>query len=72
MAGTSIPSDVAAALNDAADLFGLYTPEVIGGLKGNDALRKTFIGLAEMLDDYNNGISGPGHCNDEDEEGDGS
>jgi hypothetical protein len=68
VAGTSIPSDVAAAFDEATGLFGIYAPEAIGALEGDDPLRQTFIGLAEMLDDYNNGLSGPGHCNDEEED----
>jgi hypothetical protein len=34
------------------------------GLKGKEAreVRKDFIDTAELLDDYNNGITGPGHC----------
>ena len=59
--GASIPSDVETVLGNATDLFNLYTPRFIGGLKGRDALRKAFVGMAKILDDYNNGISGPGH-----------
>jgi len=68
--GASTPSDVATALSDATALFGLYTPEDIGALSGNDPVRKSFVKLAETLDDYNNGLSGPGHC-DDDGNGDG-
>ena len=63
--GASIPSDVEIVLNNATDLFGLYTPEQVGALRGNDDLRKRFVAMAETLDDYNNGIFGPGHCDDE-------
>ncbi len=62
--GASTPSDVALALSGATDLFNAYTPEFIGGLRGNHDLRKEFVGMAEILDDYNNGIIGPGHCGD--------
>ena len=36
------------------------TPGEIVKLKGED--REVWIDLAEILDDYNNGIIGPGHC----------
>ncbi len=64
--GASIPADVETALNDATALFGLYTPEFIGGLSGRDGIRRSFLRMAGILDDYNNGISGPGHCKDDD------
>lgn len=63
--GASVPADVAAVLGEATDLFGLHTPAFIGGLRGRDSLRKAFVAMAEILDDYNNGVSGPGHCDDE-------
>lgn len=42
--------------------FNTYTPEYIGGLKGNDTLRQQFLELKDILDQYNNGIIGPGKC----------
>ena len=54
-AGTAIPSDVQDAFDDAKILFELWTPSDIGALKGNDPLRKEFINLAKVLDDFNNG-----------------
>jgi len=53
-----------AAYNGATALFGnpAYTPAYIGVLKGNSSLRQTFISLATILDNYNNGLIGPGHC----------
>jgi hypothetical protein len=63
--GASMPSDVQDALDNATALFGMYTPDEIGALSGDDALRKQFVRLAETLDDYNNGLIGPGHCDDE-------
>jgi hypothetical protein len=33
-------------------------------LKGHDALRQQFISLAGVLGAYNEGITGPGHCED--------
>ncbi len=53
---------VASALGSADALFALWTPAQIGALKGNNALRQQFNALAETLDDYNNGLIGPGHC----------
>jgi hypothetical protein len=62
--GTSIPADVLTAFNTATTLFNTYTPAQIGVLKGSSALRQQFVSLAGILDDYNNGITGPGHCPD--------
>jgi hypothetical protein len=70
LAGASVPSDVETVLNSAADLFGTYTPEYIGGLGGDNDLRKRFVRMAAILDDYNNGLTGPGDC-DDDGKGDG-
>ena len=60
--GASSPAAVTAAFNAATGLFQTYTPTQIGALKGGDALRAQFISLASTLDNYNNGLIGPGHC----------
>jgi len=57
-------TDVQDAYDEATELFGIHTPSAIGNLKGNDSLRQQFISLAEILDDYNNGLIGPGHCSE--------
>jgi hypothetical protein len=62
LSGASIPDDVLAAWNEATNLFDQYTPEEIGELEGEDVTRQQFIDIAELLDDYNNGVIGPGHC----------
>jgi hypothetical protein len=61
----SVPAAVQDAFDDATALFNTYTPAQIGALKGNRAPRPEFISLAGILDAYNNGISGPGHCSDD-------
>ncbi len=58
------PTAAQAAYNDATVLFNTYTPAQIGALKGNNALRQQFINLAGILGNYNEGIIGPGHCDD--------
>jgi len=63
--GASIPPAVLAAYNTATTLFNTYTPAYIATLKGNSTLRKQFVNLATTLDNYNNGITGPGHCDEE-------
>ena len=64
--GASVPPEVAAALDNAELLLDEYdgNPESMDGLKGKEAreVRSEFIDTAELLDDYNNGIIGPGHC----------
>jgi hypothetical protein len=62
LAGASAPADVLATMDEAQQLFEAYTPEAVGALKGNNALRARFIDAAAVLDAYNNGQSGPGHC----------
>ena len=53
-----------AAFTAATVLFSnpINTPAYIGSLKGNNPVRQQFISLAGILDNYNNGIIGPGHC----------
>lgn len=54
--GASIPSDVNDVWNDAYDYFnGTYA-----GSPTDEELK----GWAEVLDEYNNGYVGPGHCDD--------
>jgi len=55
-----------AAFNSATALFSnpAYTPAYIGGLRGSSSLRQTYISLATILDNYNNGLIGPGHCSE--------
>ena len=60
------PSAAQAAFDAATALFETYTPAEIAGMKGKSGneLRQQFIGLAYILDQYNNGYIGPGHCSD--------
>lgn len=62
LAGASAPEEVEDTMAKSKELFEEYTPEEIGALKGNNSLRKQFIEYAGLLDDYNNGKIGPGHC----------
>jgi hypothetical protein len=60
------PSAVEDANGPAMVLLGLYTPEQVAEFKGKTGkdLRDQFISLAGILDDYNNGLIGPGHCSE--------
>jgi len=65
------PSDAKEAFDKAATLFEKYTPSQIAKLKHNRSrrakrLKRKFVKLAKVLEEYNNGIIGPGNC-DEDE-----
>jgi hypothetical protein len=54
-------------LERAKELFEKYkTPAEVASLKGKagNAIRAEFIELAGVLDSYNNGLIGPGHCDD--------
>jgi len=58
-------SSIQTEFDTATDLFETYTPTEIGALKGNNALRQQFISLAGTLGSYNEGLIGPGHCDDD-------
>jgi len=61
-AGASAPPEVLDAIEEATGLFETWTDEQIGALRGNNATRQQFNALAELLDSYNMGAIGPGHC----------
>jgi hypothetical protein len=60
-------SEVIDAFNQAKTLLQMYTPAEIAALKGKDGkdLTNQYTSLGSILDDYNNGIIGPGHCGEE-------
>ena len=62
--GASAPSSVTNAIATATTLFSTYTPAQIGSLSGSNALRKQFVELAGILGSYNEGLIGPGHCDE--------
>jgi hypothetical protein len=66
LSGASMPTPVVTALSSAESLFNQFSPLDILLMKGktSGALRSEFIQLAGILDDYNNGITGPGHCSE--------
>jgi hypothetical protein len=53
---------VESEFEEATQLFNTYSPDEVAGLKGKD--KKTWTGLASILDSYNNGDIGPGHCDE--------
>lgn len=59
-AGSTAAVDTAIAQAEA--FFAAYTPAQAAGLKGG--ARNTYIQLASTLDQYNNGLIGPGHCSE--------
>ena len=64
LGGVSIPGPVSTAWDQATILFNTYTPLQVAAWKGSKGQRSTFLALAKILDDYNNGLIGPGHCPD--------
>lgn len=58
---------VDAALAQAKALFQQYTPAQVAALKGKNgnALRSQFVTLAGTLAAYNEGTTGPGHCDED-------
>lgn len=64
--GASIPTDVLDAFEQGRSVFETYTPDEVAGFKGKDKnLRAMILGWAFLLDEYNNGLSGPSHCSEE-------
>jgi hypothetical protein len=55
---------ITTVLAQAKALFETYTPAQVAALKGptGNALRQQFLDLANTLDQYNQGVIGPGHC----------
>ena len=62
--GASAPSSVTDAIAAATALFNAYTPAQIAAMDSKDAVRKQFIALAGTLGSYNEGLIGPGHCDE--------
>ena len=62
--GASASSSVTSAISTATSLFGSYTPAQIGALSSSSSLRKQFVALAATLASYNEGLTGPGHCDE--------
>lgn len=63
--GASAPPEVLDAWNQATALFETWTPDGVGALKGNKPPRPEFLSYAGILDMYNNGLLGPGHCSED-------
>jgi hypothetical protein len=60
-------SAITTAFSQATTLLNTYTPADIAKLKGKNgnALRAQFISLAGTLASYNEGLIGPGHCDED-------
>lgn len=55
---------VADALTRSSQLLGQYTPDQIAAQPKSSSVRQELIALARTLDDWNNGLIGPGTCTD--------
>jgi hypothetical protein len=60
--GASAPDDVMNALAESQKLFEQYKPGQIAAMKASNPVRQQFIEYGALLDKYNNGKTGPGHC----------
>jgi hypothetical protein len=60
MNGASMPTDVLTAFMQGWTLLATYTPAQVSG-----NVAKQFRALYPILDNYNNGLVGPGHCSDD-------
>ncbi len=63
LAKASMPGEVQGAFDAAYELLMDSDPDKVAELKGQ--ARNHWTSLAKTLDDYNNGLIGPGHCGDE-------
>jgi len=61
--GASITAKVNTAIIDAESFFGDYTPESALGISRKD--QQAIRAIATLLDYYNNGLIGPGHCDEQ-------
>jgi hypothetical protein len=62
--GADVPPEVLDAFDQAKDLFSTYSPDDLAGLNKSDPVWAQFVDLAYILDQYNKGEIGPGHCYD--------
>jgi hypothetical protein len=62
--GASMPVEVQQAWEEATTLFQTWKPAQIAAQKGSQQPRKRMLELAGLLDMYNNGLLGPGHCSE--------
>jgi len=60
------PAAAQTALNQATALLNTFTPAQLASMKGSagNTTRAQFLNLAAILDNYNNGYIGPGHCSE--------
>ncbi|MFC1789775.1 hypothetical protein ACFLYY_02230 [Patescibacteria group bacterium] len=65
-----VPTEVTDAMSDAEVLFNTYSPTEVEGMKGKNGkeTRNEFIELAGILGGYNEGLIGPGHCDEQNEQ----
>ncbi len=61
----SVPDEVQDAINGAKILFETFTPAQIGKGKTAKQYRTEFTSLAGILGSYNEGLIGPGHCDEQ-------
>ena len=54
--------EVDAAMSRAVTFFNSYTPDQVAARNFNRPARSQAIADANLLDRYNNGLIGPGHC----------
>ena len=60
--GASIPQNVLNVYNSATAVFSTYTPQQVAAFSKTQ--RAKLVKLYEILDAYNNGYIGPGHCDE--------
>lgn len=61
------PNDIVDSFKEATDFLEVYTPQQV---KGNKSLEAKAVELGGILDDFNNGRIGPGHCDEDNEQED--
>ncbi len=65
LSGASSTPAVDSAFASATAFFGSYTPTTAGALGKSSTARQDALGWATTLGDYNSGLIGPGHCDED-------
>nr|MBA3453749.1 hypothetical protein [Deltaproteobacteria bacterium] len=62
--GAAMPASVQTSFDAATAMLSSYTPAQAKALKNTNADKAKFTTLGFYLDQYNQGVTGPGHCSE--------
>lgn len=61
----TVPTAVQDAIDDATAFFNTYTPDTFNALGKKSQVRKDVLTWAGILGSFNEGLTGPGHCDED-------